>query len=423
MPALTKAQKKQAQAAVDSFNRTYATLYGEERWYQSLYPALAGPTRYAALVNCYATATATATRGGNLDNVLAPEQNARVQRIEFPAIPGSDSPACSSSSVSGRLEAYQWEDISSPSSPSSTEPEIFPPPQPSGGSGDSGGLMTHWNLDAASLLAVHVLGPKPGDKVLDLCAAPGGKSVAISQLLRPENYNDSASPSLAGGCLHSNEVNPGRNKRLASNLQVYLPKSLFTFNKGKNEDQTAVGEQVKVLKIDGAEQSLLTLQKSLPLAFGGGGGYDTVLLDAPCSSERHIIHAYLKNNHCDEMTSWRSTHSKKLAKTQVSLLMNALRAVKVGGRVLYATCSLSNEENDGVVEKARELVMKERKKLGAKWGFVSVGDKGSDKAGEGGGGLEDWAEPTRYGWLVLPDHPSGGKWGPLYFALLEKVEV
>jgi len=415
MPALTKAQKKQAQAAVESFNRTYAALYGEERWYQSLYPALAGPTRYAALVNHYTTATAGQ---GNLDKVLTPEQKGKVQRIVFPAIPG---PSDISGSGSRGLEAYQWEDVSSSSPLSSLEPEIFPPPQPD----PSSGLMTHWNLDAASLLAVHVLDPKPGDKVLDLCAAPGGKSVAISQLLRPENYNDSASPSLCGGCLHSNEVNNGRNKRLALNLQAYLPESLFAFNKDKNEDaQTTVGEEVKILKIDGAEQSLITLQKYLPLAFGGGGsGYDKVLLDAPCSSERHIIHAHLKNNHCDEMTSWRSTHSKKLAKTQASLLMNALRAVKIGGRVLYATCSLSNEENDGVIEKARELVMKERKKLGVRWDFVVVGDKGSGKGGEGGGGLEDWAEPSKYGWLVLPDHPSGGKWGPLFFALLEKVEV
>ncbi|KAJ2983182.1 hypothetical protein NUW58_g6291 [Xylaria curta] len=100
------------------------------------------------------------------------------------------------------------------------------------------------------------------------------------------------------------------------------------------------------------------------------------------------------------MASWRSGQSKKMAKTQAALLMTALKAVRVGGRVLYATCSLSNGENDDVIEKALELVQKEHKKSGIKWDFaVRSGDLAAK-------GLEDWAEPTKYGWLVLPDHPS-----------------
>ncbi|GAW23484.1 hypothetical protein ANO14919_130430 [Xylariales sp. No.14919] len=373
MPALTKAQKKLAQAAEDSFHRTYAAQFGEERWQQTLYPALAGSTRYAALTNRFAVA--------DLDAVLSPEQAAKLQPIGFPR--GADL------SGSTAILSFQW-DVSEAEA-------TFPPPQPD----SSSGLMTHWNLDAASLLAVNVLDPKPGDKVFDLCAAPGGKSVALSQFLRPDSY-DGASPTLGGGCLHSNEVNTGRNKRLASNLQSYLPETLFK-----------TGE-VKVLKLDGTEPFSV---RTLPL---GPGGYDRVLLDAPCSSERHVIHAHAKAKQggrlADEMTSWRSGQSKKMAKIQVALLMTALKAVRVGGRVLYATCSLSDDENDGVVEKGMELVQKERKKLGVKWDFaVRSGELAAQ-------GLAEWAEPTKHGWLVLPDHPSGGKWGPLFFALLEKVE-
>ncbi|KAI8948982.1 S-adenosyl-L-methionine-dependent methyltransferase [Xylaria longipes] len=363
MPALTKAQKKLAQAAEDSFNRTYAVQFSDERWQGSLYPALTAPTRYAALVNRFAVA--------DLNKVFSQEQAAKLQAIVFPGITGPhDSIA---------LKSYQW-DVSEADA-------TFPPPQPD----SSSGLMTHWNLDAASLLAVNILDTKPGDKILDLCAAPGGKSVALSQLLRPENY-ESASPTLGGGCLHSNEVNTGRNKRLASNLQSYLPDAFFKSG------------EVKVLKLDGTEPFSV---QTLPL---GPGGYDKVLLDAPCSSERHVIHAHVKAKQggrvADEMASWRSGQSKKMAKTQVALLMTALKAVRVGGRVLYATCSLSSDENDGVVKKAMELVQKER--------------KNGDLAARG---LGDWAEPTKYGWLVLPDHPSGGKWGPLFFLLLEKVEA
>ncbi|KAI1129889.1 S-adenosyl-L-methionine-dependent methyltransferase [Nemania abortiva] len=378
MPALTKAQKKQAQAAEDSFHRTYAAQFGEERWQQSLYPALAAPTRYAALANRFAVA--------DLDKVFSQEQAAKVQAVPFPAI--KEEPC--DSLESAPLKAYQWD--------ASEAETTFPPPQPD----SSSGLMTHWNLDAASLLAVRVLDPAPGDKVLDLCAAPGGKSVALSQLLRPDNYT-SASPSLGGGCLHSNEVNAGRNKRLASNLQSYLPEALFK-----------TGE-VKVLKLDGTDPFAV---QTLPL---GPGGYDKILLDAPCSSERHVVHAHAKARQggrvADEMASWRSGQAKKMAKVQVALLMTALRAVRVGGRVLYATCSLSDDENDGVVEKGMELVQKERKKSGIRWDFtVHRGDLAAK-------GLEGWAEPTKHGWLVLPDHPSGGKWGPLFFSLLEKIET
>ncbi|KAI1263272.1 S-adenosyl-L-methionine-dependent methyltransferase [Xylariaceae sp. FL1019] len=372
MPGLTKAQKKQAQAAEDSFNRTYAVQYGEGRWQSSLYPALAAGTRYAALINGFAAKS--------VDEVITEDRIAKLQNISFPhSTPDPTS-----------LMSYQWsaiEDIEA----------TFPQPQ----TDSSSGLMSHWNLDAASLLAVTILGPKPGTKVLDLCAAPGGKSVALAQCIRPENY-DRTLPSLGGGCLHSNELNNGRNKRLTSNLQSYLPEPLF-----KSGD-------VKILKFDGTE-AFTTQTLSL-----GPGGYDKVLLDAPCSSERHVIHAHVKATKsgriADEMASWRSGQSKKMAKTQAALLLTALKAVRVGGQVLYATCSLSNEENDGVIEKGMELVQKEQKKFGIKWKLAVCSADLAEK------GLADWAEPTRHGWLVLPDHPSGGKWGPLFFALLEKVE-
>ncbi len=376
MPPLTKAEKKLAQAAEDSFNRTYASHYGEERWKQKLYPALAGPTRYAVLINRYATPTTP--------TVFKEDQ---LEKLQFVTLPGYGE---ASEFSPDPLISYQW------STPEAQAP--FPPPQ----TDPSRRLMTHWNLDAASLLAVAILGPSPGDKVLDLCAAPGGKSVALSQLLIPKDFAE-ASPSLSGGCLHSNEFNSARNKRLTSNLQSYLPMPLFK-----------TGE-VKVLKLDGSEANAV---QNLPL---GPGGYDKVLLDAPCSSERHVIHAHTRAKQggkvAEEMASWRSGHSRKMAKTQAALLMTALRAARVGGSVLYVTCSLSSEENDSVIDKGIELVQKEKKRQGVKW-YIEVRSRAL-----AGKGLEKWAEPTKHGWIVLPDHSGGGKWGPLFLALLEKVAV
>ncbi|KAH9897118.1 S-adenosyl-L-methionine-dependent methyltransferase [Xylariomycetidae sp. FL2044] len=377
MPALTKAQRKLADGSEESFNRVYAVQYGNERWQQSLLPALLAPTRYAMLVNTFAA--------GDSSNLLHEGDVSSVSAVAFPQkMDQADEPDDASFVAFQRIA-------------STTEAEPpFPVPQ----AGATTRLMTHWNLDAASLLAVRVLEPRPGDKILDMCAAPGGKSVAISQLLRVCDESTGLQ-SLGGGCLHSNEVNNGRNHRLASNLQAYLPADLFK------------ADEVKVLKTDGSEPNAA---QSFP---HGAGGYDKVLLDAPCSSERHIIHAHSKAKQggraAEEMISWRSGHSKKLAKTQAALLLTALKAVKTGGTVLYATCSLSNDENDGVVEKGMELVQKERRKLGAPWD-VSV--RSGDWAGRG---LEQWAEPTKRGWIVLPDHAQRGRWGPLYFAVLQKI--
>jgi 16S rRNA C967 or C1407 C5-methylase (RsmB/RsmF family) len=385
MPALTKAQQKQAQATEDSFNRTYAVQYGDERWQNSLRPALLVPTRYAVLVNRY--------EADSIPTTFTENDVKDLQLICFP----SGAAAEARDEGQERLIAYQRTSTTEMSESSISEAP-FPPPQAV--STSTLRLMTHWNLDAASLLVADLLDPQPGDKILDLCAAPGGKSLALAQLLRPYGF-DPAAPTLGGGCLHSNEIDSARNKRLASNLQSYLPAPFFK-----------TGE-VKVLRLDGTEQ---TAAQMLPL---GPGGYDKVLLDAPCSSERHVLHAHHKARQggrvADEMVSWRSGQSKKTAKIQAAILMTALRAVKVGGRVLYATCSLSNEENDAVIEKGKELVSKERKKYGIRWDMAV-------RSGElAGKGVEQWAENTQYGWIVLPDHPSGGRWGPLFFAILEKV--
>jgi 16S rRNA C967 or C1407 C5-methylase (RsmB/RsmF family) len=158
----------------------------------------------------------------------------------------------------------------------------------------------------------------------------------------------------------------------------------------------------------------------------GGAGYDKVLVDARCSSERHVIHAHLAaqvgGRTAPEMANWRPGSSKRLATTQAELIMTGLRAAKIGGSIVYATCSIEQMEKDGVIEKVLSTVNKEVKK-GGKWsikiGFNNgAGDSNLEHALE-----QEWTERTKYGWIVLPDHPSSGKYGPLFFVLLTKVEV
>jgi 16S rRNA C967 or C1407 C5-methylase (RsmB/RsmF family) len=172
--------------------------------------------------------------------------------------------------------------------------------------------------------------------------------------------------------------------------------------------------------IDGSEKSAAT---DLPF---GEGGYSKVLLDAPCSSERHIIHAHVKANAsgqiAEEMSNWKSSHSKTLAKTQIALLLTAVKAVKIGGSVLYATCSISQEENDDVVDRLLETLKRDRKKSpSARAGWkIKVDTSFKDKV-QARAVLEHMIETTKHGRIALPDHVAGGRWGPLYFCVIKKV--
>ncbi|RMD42807.1 hypothetical protein DV735_g2359, partial [Chaetothyriales sp. CBS 134920] len=301
----TKAQRKRCSAVLEAFNKRFSAVYGDERWHHTLYPALLAPTRQAAL----------------LTSPAQPPPTIKGEQVPFLSI------AC--------LE------------PPSQGGEPFT--QPTDGS--------YYLLDAASVVAVQVLDVQPGHRVLDLCAAPGGKSIAIAQ--------------TPGTSVDANEFDRARFKHLEANLRHHLP---------------AEEDRWRVTNLDGTTS-------------GGfeDGAYDRVLVDAPCSSERHIIHAHAKKSAAgqiaDEMVNWKPTASA-LAKTQLALLKAALRAVKVGGRVVYATCSLSPEENDGVVDKYLQTAAKQ----------------------------ENVSEKTRYGRIILPDHPSGHRWGPIFFAVLRKVE-
>lgn len=116
-------------------------------------------------------------------------------------------------------------------------------------------------------------------------------------------------------------------------------------------------------------------------------------MDAPCSSDRHVLHDPA------EMATWSAPRSKINAKRQLDILVSALKAVRIGGTVVYATCALNQTENDDVIEKAQ----KRSKSL------FSVDTSKKWPIGEA----------TKFGWIVLPD--SGGQgWGPLYFAVLKR---
>jgi 16S rRNA C967 or C1407 C5-methylase (RsmB/RsmF family) len=227
--------------------------------------------------------------------------------------------------------------------------DSFPPPEKT----DSG-YMNYYLLDAASILPVEALALIPGEKVVDLCAAPGGKSLLCAFKLQNQ------------GLLVSNDRSAARRARIHRIFDDYLPKS-----EQKNHTVTAH---------DATKWGLY--QRSI---------YDKVLLDAPCSSERHVLEDH------KELSLWAPGRTKAIAISQFAMLAAALDIVKVGGTIVYSTCALSQLENDDVLRKLYQ-------KRGGRFELVSP--------------EFPFGEPTEFGWQVLPDTTG---WGPFYLAVVRRL--
>lgn len=377
MPPVSKTRKKQADAAASAFDAHFRKEYGD-RW-DVLHEELRRPTAYAALINAYAPAA-------EADSVLMAD------------IASTDYALFRLPTLANPTQTRLLSLVCTRRPPGRELP--FPPARPAAAADPSLRLHTHWNLDAASVLVAHMLDARPGHAVLDLCSAPGGKAVCIAQRLWPMLYADRPSgESLQPSMLHVNEVDPSRNKRLTSNMKSYLPASLF--DRGL----------VEVLQLDGSSSRSVNL---LPL---GEEGYDRILIDAPCSSERHIIHAHARASNAGtiapEMSAWKPQGSKTISKLQLSLLRNAWTALRIGGKLIYATCSLSNTENDQVVA----AFLQDNSSAVVDWGIPGPAEDVH---------LAAACERTQFGRIALPDHiiPSTNQrspWGPLYFSILQKV--
>ncbi|XP_068098637.1 5-methylcytosine rRNA methyltransferase NSUN4 [Hyperolius riggenbachi] len=177
---------------------------------------------------------------------------------------------------------------------------------------DMSGLLEYYLMDAASLLPVLALDVQPGHSVLDLCAAPGGKTLAL----------------LMQNCrfLAANDKSASRTQRLHKVLHSFIPRHLF------KEDR------VRVTSWDGTE-------------WPDQGVFDRVLVDAPCTADRHSL-LEEENNIFHRM---RMKERQMLPALQTALLVSGLRAVAPGGDVVYATCSLSQLQNELVVERALDI--------------------------------------------------------------------
>ncbi len=169
---------------------------------------------------------------------------------------------------------------------------------------DIGNLIEHalgyiFIQEPASMIPPVVLDPKPGEKILDMCASPGSKTTQIAQYMKNS------------GLLVSNDYKASRNKALGLNLQRL-----------------------------GIMNAAMTLQEG---RFFKGFDFDRILVDAPCSGTG-TIRKSLKT-----IKMWNPNIVKRLSGTQKQLLETAYNNLRPGGVIVYSTCTLEPEEDEGVV--------------------------------------------------------------------------
>ena len=158
-------------------------------------------------------------------------------------------------------------------------------------------------MNASSLLPVLALEIKGDELVLDACAAPGGKALFISELLGKD------------GKLVANDSSFDRVRRM----------------RGVFKDHRV--ENAEVWSKPGA-----TIFQKYPDHF------DKILVDAPCSAEKHVWNSKYLNE-------WTPRRVKDNSYRQIALLSGLFLALKPGGRMVYSTCAFTPEENEMVVEK------------------------------------------------------------------------
>lgn len=156
--------------------------------------------------------------------------------------------------------------------------------------------------EPSAMSAVELLAPRPGDTVLDLAAAPGGKTTQIAAKLAGQ------------GLLISNEIHPQRAKILAENV-----------------------ERLGIRNTVVTQATPQALSGRFPLAF------DRIMLDAPCSGEGMF------RKDPEAIDEWSPAAVELCAARQWDILQDAVAMLKPGGRLAYSTCTFNRRENEETI--------------------------------------------------------------------------
>lgn len=153
--------------------------------------------------------------------------------------------------------------------------------------------------EPSAMLPAEILGARPGEMILDLCAAPGGKTTRIGADMRGE------------GLLVANEISEDRAKALLRNVELF-----------------------------GLKNTIITNESPENLAVAFPGYFDRILIDAPCSGEG----MFRRDKNATK--SWETYGPASCEKLQRSILIAAHRMLKPGGHIVYSTCTFNPGENE-----------------------------------------------------------------------------
>lgn len=158
--------------------------------------------------------------------------------------------------------------------------------------------------EPSAMIVGELADAKPGEIILDLCAAPGGKSTHMASVMRQS------------GLLISNEIHPSRAKILSQNVERMGLMNTIVLNESP----------------DRLSQRLISF-------------FDKIVVDAPCSGEG----MFRKDENA--VLEWSLNHVAMCAGRQWDILIEAFKMLKPGGRLIYSTCTFSPEENEQMVKK------------------------------------------------------------------------
>ncbi len=179
--------------------------------------------------------------------------------------------------------------------------------------------------EPSAMAPVHFLEAQPGEKILDLCAAPGGKSTQIASAMQGE------------GILVSNEINGQRAKILSLNIERL-----------------------------GIRNCMVTSMSPQQLAERFEGYFDRILVDAPCSGEGMLRKSQEARN------EWSMENIRLCAERQKEILDCAERMLAADGRIVYSTCTFAPEEDEesisGFLERHPDFTLKQ---IAPEYGMVS----------------------------------------------------
>ena len=156
--------------------------------------------------------------------------------------------------------------------------------------------------EPSAMAPAEILGARPGERVLDLCAAPGGKATQLAAAM------------AGAGLLICNEIVPARARALSRNLERMGVRNALVLNETPDR-----------------------LAARLP------GFFDRILVDAPCSGEGMF------RKEADAVTDWSPETVALCAARQGTILDAAAQMLRPGGRLVYSTCTFSPEEDEGVI--------------------------------------------------------------------------